>query len=84
MLSMGELLHRRRKGIDGAMSDTDRITELEIQLAHQGKMIEEMSDVIHSQGQELTRVNRQLRLLLERAAEDEAASPAANVRPPHW
>ncbi len=35
-----------------------RIAELEMQLAHQQKMADEMSDVLASQGQELARLTK--------------------------
>ncbi len=67
---------------------TDRITDLEIQLAHQAAAIEDLSDVVRIQGDDIARLRRRLALLLERAAETELAEggtvPLADRRPPHW
>lgn len=70
-----------------AHSESERITELEIQLAHQAHSLDELSGEVHRQNAEIDRISRHLNLLLERASEEEAGSgpaPAANERPPHW
>lgn len=63
---------------------TDRIDELEIQLAHQAKMLEEMSEELHQQQQDITRLTRHVRLLMEASVAQDEDAPAANQRPPHW
>lgn len=69
------------------MPDTDRITELEIALAHQERLCEELSDLVRAQADLLDRVERRTALLLARLAALERGDeppPAADVRPPHW
>ena len=64
----------------------DRIEVLEERVAHLMRAVEELSDVVARQAGEIAGLERRVRLLMERAAEEEAfgGSPEANVRPPHW
>ncbi|WP_062017002.1 SlyX family protein [Aureimonas sp. AU4] len=64
----------------------ERLTELEIRLAHQERAIEELSGELARQGQALDRTERTLRQLAERfLALEEAAAPAPEAtRPPHY
>jgi SlyX protein len=65
----------------------DRIEALEERVAHLMRAVEDLSDVVARQVAEIAGLERRVRLLLERAAEDEASqreTPPANVRPPHW
>lgn len=61
---------------------------LEERIAHLIRAVEDLSDVVTAQGQEIAELKRRVRLLMERAAQDEDASrgeaPDPNVRPPHW
>ncbi len=59
---------------------------LEEKVAHLTRAVEDLSDVVARQAGEIAILERRVRLLLERAAEDEAQgiAPEANVRPPHW
>lgn len=70
------------------MSDTDRITELEMQLAHTARLCEELSDVVADQATRIDKLERKLLILSERAATEEANRPGSVVlgdqRPPHW
>lgn len=68
------------------MPDTDRLTELEIALAHQERLADDLSDVIRAQSDRIDRLERILLRLAQRveAAGDDAETPAANVAPPHW
>ena len=61
-------------------------TDLEEKVAHLIRAVEDLSDVAARQATEIASLERRVRLLLERAAEDEALrdAPDANVRPPHW
>lgn len=65
-----------------------RLNELEIQLAHLTKTNEELSDVVAEQALRLDRMEKQLKLLLERAREQEAAGTGGHIFgdevPPHW
>ncbi|KAB7613736.1 SlyX family protein [Amylibacter sp. SFDW26] len=70
------------------MSDIERITELEIQLAHATRLAEELSDIVAEQTKRLELVERRIQMLMERAAEQEAQSLSGEVvgnqPPPHW
>lgn len=69
------------------MPDSDRITELEIALAHQERLCEELSDIVRAQADRLDLVEHRTALLLARLAafeRGEEPPPAADVRPPHW
>lgn len=65
----------------------DRVEALEERVAHLMRTVEELSDVAARQAQEIAVLERRVRLLMERAAEDEALraeAPPADVKPPHW
>ena len=67
--------------------DPNRITELEIALAHQQRLGEELSDLLRDHLDRLAQVERQVAVLRARLAALEAgddAPPAPDVRPPHW
>jgi uncharacterized coiled-coil protein SlyX len=70
------------------MTDRDaRVTELEIALAHQERLGEELSDVIRTLADRLAASERRITALTERVAALEAGGPAesqADARPPHW
>ncbi|MES2913850.1 MAG: SlyX family protein [Pseudomonadota bacterium] len=61
--------------------------DLEEKVAHLIRAVEDLSDVVARQATEIAGLERRVRLLMERAAAEEAlggAPPDANVRPPHW
>ncbi len=62
-----------------------RIEQLEMTLAHQDQMIEDLNGVVLSQREEIDRLTRRLNKLMSRvdALEDAAPGPEAN-KPPHW
>jgi SlyX protein len=65
----------------------DRVEALEERVAHLMRAVEDLSDVVARQATEIAGLERRVRLLMERAAEEEALrgeAPEANVRPPHW
>jgi len=70
------------------MSTDTRLTELETQLAHQSRTVEDLSAVIHRQQQEIDTLTRRVAMLMQRAAEAEAditgAAPIADQKPPHY
>ncbi|MFQ5622142.1 MAG: SlyX family protein [Paracoccaceae bacterium] len=71
------------------MTNSDaRLTELESELAHLSRVVEELSAVIHRQQTEIDTLNRRAALLMQRAAEAEADAsvtvPPADQKPPHW
>ena len=67
------------------MSIADRLTEIEIALAHQERLAEELSDVVRAQAARLDRLDRLAAELVERLAAAEARAPDGGERPPpHW
>lgn len=66
----------------------DPITRIEETLAHQSAQIDDLSDVVRRQQAEIDRLTRRVALLLERAAESEAATGGsvilADQKPPHY
>jgi uncharacterized coiled-coil protein SlyX len=64
-----------------------RVTEVEIALAHQQRLGEELSDEVRTQADRLAALERRLAAIIERLAALEAGAPAeprADSRPPHW
>ena len=70
------------------MPDPDaRLTEIEIALAHQERVAEELSDVVREQADRLALLERRLAAIARarRGARGEAPTPPpAERRPPHW
>ncbi|MCW4115950.1 SlyX family protein [Aurantimonas sp. MSK8Z-1] len=68
------------------MTDSDRITELEIALAHQTRIAEELSEEVRRQGRVVDRMERALRELGERFLTlEEVAMPRPEItKPPHY
>ncbi|WP_417249547.1 SlyX family protein [Celeribacter sp.] len=70
------------------MSQEDRITALEEQVAFLQRTVEELSDVVARQEKDLELTMRRLHLLMEaeasRQADAEGSVPIADQRPPHW
>ena len=69
------------------MSD-ERLTELEENVAHLARVVDDLNEVVTRQAGEIDRLTHRVRMLLERAAEAELASgssvPLADQKPPHW
>ena len=69
------------------MSDS-RIMQLEEQIAHLTRMVEDLSDVVARQEVDLEKATRRVGMLMQREAEREAADAGAEYvadqRPPHW
>jgi len=67
---------------------TDRLTELEEHHTHQAATLEELNGVVTAQAEQIARLERRVRLLMERAAQMEAeglsGAPMADQKPPHW
>lgn len=72
-------------GYVGVMTD---ITNLEEQIAHLTRTVEDLSDVVARQETELAVATRRLAMLMEREAGREmdagGSVPLADQRPPHW
>lgn len=72
---------------DSAPTDTSRLDELEIRIAHQDQTIEDLNAAITAQWKLIERLERQVVRLAERVADSEqAVSEAAPVNrpPPHY
>jgi SlyX protein len=74
-----------------SMSPTDPPlpdVEIEERIAHLTRMVEDLSDVLRLQGDQIDRLTRQVQRLSLREAEREietgAQIPLADQRPPHW
>jgi len=68
------------------MSDT-RITELEVQLAHQTATIDELNEVVAKQWQEIDWLKKQLVRLtgrLEQVEQSVPKNPGQDQPPPHY
>ncbi len=67
---------------------SERLTNLEEHATHQAATLEELSAVVAAQAGQIERLERRVRLLLERAAQMEAdaisGAPLADQKPPHW
>lgn len=67
---------------------TDRLTTLEEHTTHQAATLEELSSVVAEQAEQIARLERRVRLLMERAAQMESdtmsGAPLADQKPPHW
>jgi len=66
----------------------DRLTNLEEHATHHAATLEELSSVVAEQATQIARLERRVRLLMERAAQMEAdtmpGAPLADQKPPHW
>jgi SlyX protein len=65
-----------------------RLERAEEELAHLRRALDDLSDVVARQAREIERLDRRVAMLMERAAEAEAAAggaaPLADQKPPHW
>ena len=69
------------------MDKDERILRLEEAVAHLGRVVEDLSEVVARQEREILRLSRRVGLLMEREAEREAEGgtiPLDDQRPPHW
>jgi SlyX protein len=69
------------------MSDTSRLDDLEIRIAHQDAAIESLNETITSQWKEIDRLKREIERLGDRVASAEASMPGDaqdEPPPPHW
>ena len=70
------------------MTDSDRMTDLETQLAHTSRQSDELSDIVADQAKRIEVLERRILALMQRAASDEAANASGVVlgdqTPPHW
>lgn len=70
------------------MSDTERrVADLESRVAHQDKVIEELSDVLAKQWKEISDLNDKIGYLkntLQELEDGTEAAPAGDKPPPHY
>ncbi|GAB5448746.1 SlyX family protein [Gymnodinialimonas sp.] len=69
--------------------EMSKTLEMEEQLAHLAKAVEEMSDVVARQDVEIALLTRRVEMLMSREAEREVdgnpgSIPLADQKPPHW
>ncbi len=62
--------------------------QLEEQIAHLTRIVEELSDVVAAQQRDLDQAKKRLGMLMQREAEREmelgGSVPLADQKPPHW
>lgn len=62
--------------------------KLEEQIAHLTRMVEDLSDIVAGQSDEIVALNRRVHMLMQREGEREASGGGAVVmgdeRPPHY
>jgi SlyX protein len=64
---------------------SDRIETLEERVAHLIRTVDELSDIVAAQADQIDRLVRQSALLMERASgPDEGGAVFTDQRPPHW
>lgn len=68
------------------MTENDRLTEVEIQLAEQERLVDELSSVLAEQWKTIDLMDKKLKALTKRFLElEEQAQPDIPVtKPPHW
>lgn len=68
------------------MTDTDRITELEIKLTELERVAQDLSDIVKSQADQLIRAEKRIAMLMDRAAAEETQGSVAftDQPPPHY
>ena len=69
------------------MTDTSRLDELEIRVAHQDQVIEDLNAAITAQWKTIETLERHLAALRDRVAEAELSAgdtPPVDRPPPHW
>ena len=65
----------------------ERLDAVEERISHLIRAVEDLSDVVATQGREIDTLTRRVQMLMEREAERESmgmGSAEANVPPPHW
>lgn len=69
------------------MTDISRIDTLEVRLAHQDRLIEDLNQTITAQWKDIDRLKREIERLSDRMASAELAlgpDPGDEPPPPHW
>ena len=64
---------------------SERLTEIEIKLAHVEQALNDMSDVVYAQQSAIDRLERACEQLRQRVEDSEAGGgPAGDEKPPHY
>jgi SlyX protein len=64
---------------------TDRMDAIEERVAHLTRTVEDLSDIIARQADEIDRLTRRMAMLVDRmSAPDEGGAVFTDQRPPHW
>jgi SlyX protein len=69
------------------MTDTARLDALEIRIAHQDDVIEDLNKIITLQWKEIDRLTREFAMLTDRISNAEQSmggDPGDEPPPPHW
>lgn len=68
------------------MSNDDKIIDIETRIAYQDDTIQQLNDVIYRQQQQIDKLEKALKLLLEQFQEMMASTPdkGGNEKPPHY
>lgn len=69
------------------MTDTSRLDALEIRIAHQDAVIEDLNGAVTAQWKEIDRLTREIVMLKDRIATAEqtmGGDPGNEPPPPHW
>ena len=64
--------------------DAERLTDLEIKVAYQDKLIEDLATLVRSFGVRLDELSRELKQLKEGVRSPEVPVGPANEPPPHY
>lgn len=64
---------------------SDRIEAMEERMAHLMRTVDDLSDIVAVQADEIDQLTRRVALLLDRAAQpDDGGAVFTDQRPPHW
>jgi SlyX protein len=70
------------------MRAMDELTALQERVAHQDRIVEELSDVVTAQARRIETLERRVAMLMQREAERESDAPGGvvlgNETPPHY
>lgn len=69
-----------------AKSDSNRLDELEIIVAHQARTVEDLNETVVRQDREIQRLERLVEALIKRfqAVEEQVLPEIPVTKPPHW
>ncbi len=64
----------------------ERITDLEVHLAHQSRLLEELDEIVRRQADEIDVLRRRLAGAVQRLSEmqNQGDAPPASQKPPHY